>query len=173
MSEDLSWIERAKKLVEYHEEAQDFVRRVGEQLPTGPSDAWAVSELWVEADRLDDMICSLLDEMNTGLEDGNAELDTTRGASMRPADFEEEAVFYECSWTLQWRDNRGVVVNIAVEPNARSYEVNVQAIRAEESQRIRHPVTELELKEALINAYVVETTRGDFIIQDNLDASPQ
>ena len=173
MSEELSWIERAKKLVEYHEEAQDFVRRVGKQLPTGPSDALAVSELWVEADRLDDLICSLLDEMNTGLVGGNAELDTTRGASIRPAGFEEEAVFYECSWTLQWGEHRGVLVNLAVEPSARLYEVNVHAIQAEETRSIRHPVTESELKEGLINAYVIETTRDDSVGQDSLDASLQ
>jgi len=173
LREELSWIERAKKLVEYHEEAQNFVRRVGKQLPTGPSDALAVSELWVEADRLDDMICSLLDEMNTGLVGGNAELDTTRGASIRPAGFEEEAVFYECSWTLEWGNNRSVLVNLAVEPSARLYEVNVHAIQAEETRSIRHPVTESELKEGLINAYVIETTRGDSTGQDNLDAPPQ
>ena len=173
MSEEISWIERAKKLVEYHEEAQDFVQRVGEQLLTGPSDALAVSELWVEADGLDDMICSLLDEMNAGLIDGKAELDTTRGASVRPASFEEEAVFYECSWTLQWGDNLGVLVNIAMEPSARSYEVNVHAIRSEETRSVRYPVTESELKERLINAYVIEATREDFTSQGSLDAFPQ
>ena len=173
MSEEISWIERAKKLVEYHEEAQDFVRRVGKQLPTGPSDALAVSELWVEADRLDDMICSLLDEMNTGLVDGNAKLDTTRGASVRPASFEEEAVFYECSWALQWGDSRGVLVNLAVEPGARSYEVNVHAIKSEETRSIRYPVTEPDLKEGLINAYVIETTREDSMSQEDSDTSLQ
>ena len=158
MKEDLLWITRAKRLVEYHEEATDFVNRVLKKLPSGSSDALAVGELWLEADRLDPLICALLNEMNEALLEGRAELNTTRGASMRLAGFEEEALFYECSWTLEWAENRGVMVNLAIEPSAKFYSANVHAMLAEQPEMIQHPIHESELKEALINAYVIEAT---------------
>ena len=154
----LTWIERARRLAEYHAEAVDFVGRVGQSLPTSPSDAVAVRELWVEADRLDTLACSLLDEMNRELLGKAGELDTTRGASMRPADFEEEAVFFECSWLLQWNGGRGIMVNLAVEPRTQFYDANVHAMRSNQTTNLPHPISEFELKDGLVNAYVAEAT---------------
>jgi len=51
--------------------------------------------------------------------------------------------------------------------------VNVHAIRSDETRSIRYPVTEPDLKEGLINAYVIETTREDSISQEDSDASLQ
>ncbi len=173
MNDELSWIDRARRLVECHEEAVGFVQRVGERLPTAPSDALAVAELWVEAESLDTIVCSLLERMNSELLEEKAELDTTRGASIRPAGFDEEGVFYECSWLLQWGEGCGVMVNLAVEPRARFYEANVHAMGAEQTQNVQHPVSERELKEGLVNAYVLEATLdGSAGMDANVEETP-
>ena len=114
MSEELFWLEKAKKMVSYRQEALDFIDRAGEQLPVNPTDAPALSRLWVEADQLDEMICSLLDEMNAYLIEGKGDLDTTRGASVRPYASDQESLVYECAWSLFWDDVKAVSVNLAI-----------------------------------------------------------
>jgi arylformamidase len=158
MSEETPWVEQARRLVAYHQEALDFVSRVGQQLPVSAADAALVGRLWLEADGLDNLVCALLDEMNTGLLEGKGALDATRGASLGPSASSEEAVFYDCVWALLWGDGRGVSVNLAVNSGSRDYEVSVRSIQAKEVQRIGFPVAEAELKGALIDAYVAEVT---------------
>jgi hypothetical protein len=158
MSEKLSWIERAEKLVKYHDEAFDFVRRASEQLPVFPEDAHAVARLWVEVEQLDSLVCGLLDEMNTGLLNGKADMDTTRGASMRTGMMDDQYVAYECSWMLLWERGFGVAVNLAIDPRSRAWEANVQSLKSRGSQSIRFPLSEIELKDALVDAYVSEAT---------------
>jgi hypothetical protein len=160
LSEEISWVERARALVAYHQEALDFIRRAGEHLPASPSHALALCRLWVEADALDMMLCSLLDEMNAHLLNAKAEMDTTRGASMRPSVLDEERLFYDCSWTLLWERNRGVSVNLSVEAETGAFEARVLAMRSRQSHGIRFPIVESNLKEALTNAYFAEATHG-------------
>ena len=157
----LSWIERARRLAAYHAEAVDFVARVGQGLPAAPGDARAVRELWAEADRLDAMVCSLLDEMNRELLGGSGEMGATRGAAIRPLTFEEEALFYECSWLLEWGQGSTVKVDLAVEPRTMFFDANVYALTTEEKINLPHPIIESELKDGLVDAYVAEATYGD------------
>ena len=161
MNDAHSWIDRARRLVAYHAEATDFVRRVGQSLPASPQDAAAVRELWAEADRLDATVCSLLEEMNRELLGGAGQLDVTRGADIRPLTFEEEALFYECSWVLEWGRGRAVKVDLAVEPRTMFFDANVHAVSADDKTNLPHPISESELKDSLVNAYVAEATIPD------------
>ena len=161
MNDTPSWTDRAKRLVAYHAEATDFVRRVGRSLPASPRDAAAVRELWAEADRLDAMVCSLLETMNGELLGGAGETDVTRGASIRQLTFEEEALFYDCSWLLEWGRGRAVKVDLAVEPRTMFFDANVHAVSADEKTNLPHPISESELKDGLVNAYVAEATIPD------------
>ena len=78
-SEDMSWIERARRMAEYHPDALDFIRRASAHFPVAAHHVQLLLRLWVEADTLDALILPLLDEMNTELLCGQGELETTRG----------------------------------------------------------------------------------------------
>ena len=158
MSSKPSWLERARKLAEYRREAAEFIGRAADQLPVSPDDVKAIGLLWLEADRLDGVVCAALNEMNAGLADGRGELDSTRGASVRPSTLDEPTLFYDCSWSLQWDGGRRVVVNLAIDPRSTVFEVTVTAMMAAESVSVPFPVAEPELKEALISAYAAEAT---------------
>ncbi len=162
MAEGADWLERIRKRVSYYEEALDFIGRVGKQLDVTPADAPALCMLWVEADALDETICSLVSEINDGLLEGRGELDITRGASVRPTGPtpgpDQESVFYECSWTLTWDDALGVSVNLAIDPRVMMPEGEVRAAKAGLTRRTRYPLEESDLKGALADAYVAEVT---------------
>ena len=162
MSEEFTWIDRARKQVEYHAEALDFVRRVGEQLPTTVDDAAQVSRLWVEADILDQMLCSLLDEMNSGLVDGGAEFDSTRGAAIHDTELGEQELRFECSWSLSWSDLKGIAVTLAINPRVGVFTARVSSVESHQLRDIAYPVIEDALKEVLISVYVAEETKGTY-----------
>ena len=161
MSEESSWIERAKSQVAYHKQAVAFLERVGRHFPVGPSDTGLVSRLWVEADQLDDLVCGLLEEMNTGLLDRRGTIDTTRGASPCSATSVDDGVAYECSWSLLWGNGPGVSVCLATDTISAGYRVRVRALQDSEAEAVRFPVREAELKDALTAAYVAEATAHD------------
>ncbi len=158
-----SWIERTRRLVDYRREADEFVQRVGGQLPVGPQDAKAVSLLWLEADGLDEKLCSLLNEIDAGLLEGKAdELDITRGATMRPSPLEsEDVVYYECTWSLTWGDGLGVFVVLAVDSRSSVIQAHVRGLKSAEVESLRFPLAEADLKEGLTAAYVSEATVAD------------
>ena len=161
MVDELSWIERAQRLVDYHQEALEFIGRAGQEIPASPTHALSVGRLWLEADGIDDMVCTLLDEMNTGLLGGEGELDTTRGVAVRPSRLGEEGVFYSCSWSLLWGGGKAVSLDLSIEPQSGIFEAQVRALRGKQSTDVRFPLSDLDLKEALISAYVTETTSED------------
>ncbi len=158
-TQQISWLERAQKLVAYHQEALGFIQRIGQQLPASPSDALAVGRLWLEAEKLDPTVCGLLDEMNVGLLGGKGELDTTRGASLAQSPADDRLV-YECTWSLRWEDSRGVSVDLAMDSLSEAYYVTVRGLQSGQAERVRFPLDEAELKEALVNAYVADATCG-------------
>lgn len=158
-TQQISWLERAHKLVTYHQEALGFIQRIGQQLPASPSDALAVGRLWLEAEKLDPVVCGLLDEMNVGLLGGKGELDTTRGASLAQSPAEDRLV-YECTWSLRWEDSRGVSVDLALDSLSEAYYITVRGLQSGQAERVRFPLDEAELKEALVNAYVADATFG-------------
>ena len=162
-TEDISWIERARKLLDYRREANEFVQRVGSQLPIDPNDSEAVSLLWVEADFLDELICSLLNEMDSGLLQNSAdELDITRGATMRPSPLEnEEIVYYECTWSLTWGDGLGILVVLAIDSRSKIIQAQVRGLKSKQIETLRFPISETILKEGLTPCYVSEATADD------------
>ena len=160
MSSELSWTDKAKKLVAYHLEARDFIRRAGDQLPASPDDALALGRLWLEADTLDELVCTLRDELNTDLLKGEAHFDTTRGASVRRSRLDDqETLFYDCTWSLTW-EGGSVVVNLSVDAKTSLYEAQVAAGSAKEVHPVPHPMSENALKAALASAYVAEATQS-------------
>ena len=160
MSSETSWTDRAKKLVAHHRDAQDFIRRAADQLPVSQDDALALSRLWMEADALDELVCTLLDQLNNDLLEGEAEFDTTRGASVRRSRLDQqETLFYDCTWSLTW-EGCSVVVNLSVEAKTSLYEAQVAAGSANEVHPVSHPISESALKAALVSAYVAEATKS-------------
>ncbi len=165
-NEKPDWLDRARRLREYRREALEFIERVQSQFPVSREHARAVSILWYEADQRDDTVCSLLAEMNSGLLDGSAELDITRGASLRAIGFgmglpPEQAVFYECAWSLAWGDGRGVAVVLAIDPRNSAFDAHVRALKTKEAHRVPYPFTEADLTEPLTFAYLFESAADD------------
>ncbi len=160
-SQQISWTERARRMVAYHAEALDFINRASEHYPVSAADVEALMRLWVEADNLDDMILPLLDELNTELIGGGGELDTTRGVSMRPSalsgltDSDAAIVVYECAWSLTWANTRGVSVNLAIDADGVFY-ANVTGAASRREERTGYPLTTAGLQDALIAVYVAE-----------------
>ena len=154
MKDSSSWLDRAKRLLKYRREAVEFLERVSQQLPVSPSDAASVSLLWEAADELDSMVCGLLNEMNSGLMAGRAELDTTRGAVPVGTD----GVAYQCCWTLAWNDGRGLSVKLSTDPRYSTLELLVRAARSAEERRVPYPTTEDDFKLALAQAYAAEAS---------------
>ncbi len=157
MTDSSSWLDRAKRLLEYRREAAEFLDRVGQQLPVSPSDAASVSLLWAEADELDAMVCGLLNEMNAGLMDGRAELDTTRGAIPAGTD----GVTYECCWALAWSDGLGLSVRLSTDPRYSTLELLVRSARSAEERPVPYPTAEGDFKLALAQAYAAEASIGE------------
>ena len=160
MTDSISWLDEAKKLLEYRREAAEFLERAARQLPVSPDDAGAVSALWHEADGLDAMVCALLGEMNAVLLDGGGELDTTRGASPAGSPADADGVVYECSWTLDWDGGLGISVKLSTESRHPTFNLVVRATRASEERRVPYPIAEEGLKLALANTYAAEANAG-------------
>ena len=167
-----SWLEEAKKQVEYTKEALSFLNRARQQFETSPTHARAVAKLWLAADQVDELICTLLEEMNQGLLEGMGELDTTRGAAIRPVGMEEETLFYDCTWSLAWSEDKGIAVNLAVEPRSQILQVQVWARQAMDREAISFPIHDDALKEALVMIYVAEATLEEFNKRQEGDIMP-
>ena len=158
MDESGAWLDRARQLVEYHKEALYFIDRVRDQLPVRESYAGQLSRLWVEADALDQMVCSLLEDVNTHLIQGSGEMDTTRGAAVRPSLLAEEALFFECAWSLAWSGGKAVSLALAIDAATGIFEAQASGSLSGTSQPVRFPISESALKDALTEVYVAEAT---------------
>ena len=158
MAESRAWLDRAKRLVGYHQEALDFIDRVRGQLPVDDSYAVYLSRLWVEADELDQTVCSLLEDVNHHLIEGSGEMDTTRGAAVRPSLLAEETLFFECSWSLTWSNGKSISLGLAIDATTGVFEALASGQLSNTTQTVRFPVTESALKDAFTQVYVVEAT---------------
>ncbi len=161
--EDAHWTERARRMVAYHRDAFDFIRRAPEHFPVSSEHVELVMRLWVDADDLDSLILPLLDALNVELLDGMAELDTTRGVSAQPPAFgalegsDAEEVVYQCIWSLNWESGQGVSVALSVTSSGVFY-MQARGSTSNREHRIGFPPTESALQEALTSAYVAEAT---------------
>ncbi len=159
----LSWIERARRMVEYHPDALEFIQRASEHFPAKPAHIQLVLRLWIEADTLDSLILPLLNELNAELVDGQGELDTTRGVSTRHSAFETfdnadaYEVVYECAWSLHYEPNRSVSVILSVDEYGVFHAQGRGGASTHES-RVGYPITINALQDAIVEIYVAETT---------------
>lgn len=161
--EEMPWTERARRMVAYHQDALDFIRRASEHFAVSAEHVELVMRLWVDADDLDALVLPLLDALNVELLDGTAELDTTRGVSVQPSTFgaledsDAEEVVYECIWSLNWESDRGVSVALCVSSSG-VFQLQARGSASNREHRIGYPPTEIALQEALTAAYVAEAT---------------
>jgi len=161
--EDTPWTERARRMVAYHQDALNFIRRASEHFAVSFEHVELVMRLWVDADDLDALVLPLLDSLNVELLDGTAELDTTRGVSVQPSALgaiegtHAEEVVYECIWSLNWDSGRGVSVALSVSSSG-VFQVQARGSVSNREHRIGYPPAERALQEALTAAYVAEAT---------------
>ena len=158
-----SWTDRARRMVEYHPDALDFIRRASEHFPTHAGHVQLLLRLWIEADALDALILPMLDEMNAELLHGSAEIDTTRGVSTQPSplsgfdDGASDEVLYECFWSISCPDGRGVSVVLAVSDSG-VFQAHARGSVSAHEHRVGYPVAKDALQDALVAIYVAETT---------------
>ena len=158
---DVPWIERARRIVAYYEDALNFIHRASEHFAASSEHIELVLRLWVDADELDALILPLLDRLSVELLDGEAELDTTRGVSVQPSAFgalegaDVEEVVYECIWSLNWECGKGVSIALSVSSSGVFY-AQARGSASNREHRIGYPPTERALQDALTAAYVAE-----------------
>ena len=97
------FVERTRRMLEYADEARDFVRRAAAWRETGESDAAAVCRLWALADELDSTVCETLTAFGEALFGERFELDITRGVEVEPGTppMMEPRAVYTCAWTAK------------------------------------------------------------------------
>lgn len=162
-AEALSWIERARRMVEHYPEARSFIQRASEHFPVGAEHTQLLLRLWIEADILDGLILPLLHELNSELMGGQGYLDTTRGVSMQRSNigaFDEtdsDEVVYECLWSLSWAEARGISV-ILSSTDSGILQAQARGSASASVYRVGYPVTRSALEEALTTVYVSEAT---------------
>ena len=127
----LSWIDRAKSLVDYHSEARGFLSRASAYFPVTPEDAEAICVLWVEADRLDEELYGSLEAMNQGLLEGSGEIDVTRGAGIVEGIGGGDSLVYQCAWSLDWEPQKRIAIVLSIEPRSQSFTALVQSSSGE------------------------------------------
>ena len=66
-TEDLSWTDKARRMVNYYSEASAFIRRASKSFPVTREDTLLLLQLWIEADDLDSLILPILSELNSEL----------------------------------------------------------------------------------------------------------
>lgn len=154
--DSMPWIERARSMAAYHAEALDFIRRAQPQYPVEDDDVYPLMRLWVQADKLDELILTLLQTLNAELLRGHGELDTTRSVNGY-SENGERYISYECGWALEWTDARAVTVTIGFDEDGVFY-AYAAGVQSSFTQRIGYPITESALQDALCEAYVRERT---------------
>ena len=150
-------------MVSYHQEATDFIRRASEAFPVSTEHTQFLMQLWVEADLLDSVILPLLDELNAELMDGQGEIDTKRGVSVRRSDSASlsgtnaEEIVYECFWSLDWTEKKGISVVLSVVEDGVFY-VQSRGNASAYEHRVGFPVSIGALQDALVATFVAEST---------------
>ena len=116
------FIDRTRRMLEYADEARDFVRRAAAWRETGESDAIAVCRLWALADELDSTVCETLTAFGEALFGERFELDITRGVEVEPPPpppmppMPPRAI-YTCAWTAKLGEDIWVSVVLSAAPS--------------------------------------------------------
>ena len=130
-----TWVDRTRRMVGYREEALDFLKRAGGQLPVFESDIGIVCRLWAVADEHDELICRALTEFDAAVFDTAGELDITRGAETRPSSANEPQVAFLCTWSVVRPEGLGVSCVLYVEQMTGAIGLEVQ-----DSRGVSHPL---------------------------------
>ena len=125
------FIARTRRMLEYADEARDFVRRAASWRETDSADVAAVCRLWALADELDAAICETLTAFGDALFVDGFELEITRGADavdLSPPSAPPIAV-YTCAWTAARGDGiwAGAVLSASANESAARLEVRDSA----------------------------------------------
>ena len=150
-------------MIGYHSEASKFVKRASELFPVSQGDIQVLLRLWVESDYLDPLILPLLDQLNTDLMNGQAEIETSRSVSTRPSPFgafDESAVdevVYECIWSLTLPSGPSVSIHLAVSEDG-IFDARAVGNFSGVGRRVGYPIECEPLKDALISVFVAEMT---------------
>ena len=153
-ADELSWTNRARRMVNYYSEASGFIRRASMSFPVTPEHTLLLLQLWVEADDLDGLTMPILSELNSELLEGKGKLDTTRGVSTRQYatdgfdDLGIDEVVFEFAWRLSWADENGVSVIFTCDTQG-IRDVLARGDVSSCERRVGHPVTRMSLEEAL------------------------
>ena len=156
-----AWIERARRMAGYYDEAMDFIRRAQHSHPAIADDVYTLMRLWADADQLDELTLPLLERINAELLGGAGALDTTRGVSGYCADGERR-IFYECGWALKWSDSFAISVSIGVDDEG-VFHAYAGGAQSQVKRRLGYPPTESALQDALADVYVREATAAPVI----------
>ena len=109
------WVERARAMAAYRDEALDFLERAAAQLPVGRSDVGAVCRLWAVADECDEMICEALTRFDAALFESKGELDITRGVEAPSAQDAESRAVFTCAWSIERPEGRRISCVLSAE----------------------------------------------------------
>lgn len=142
----------------YVPEATEFIGKAGEDFRLKTEDALTVAYLWLEADRMDALNCSFLEDLNVGLLESEGEIEVTRGVSLNTANSMEQGSVYDCSWSLLWNHQLGIKISLITEAHSfRTYEIKVASKKTKKRIRISYPTKDSDIKDAVISAYVLES----------------
>ena len=162
-SEELSWTDKARRMINYYSEVSGFIRRASKSFPVTPEHTLLLLQLWTEADDLDGVTLPILSELNSELLGGKGKIDTTRGVSTRQSaagGFDElgtDEVVFEFAWHLSWAEGSGVSVIFTCDTQG-IRDVLARGDISSCKHRVGYPVTRKSLEEALTIVYVAEVT---------------
>ncbi len=113
-------------MTSYLNEAADFIRRAGSQLPVADADIELVCRLWTIADEHDAYICDALQKFDDAVFETAGELEITRGAEPITTPEGNVTLSYICSWTLARPDSQSTSVVLSADQVSSRLEFEVR-----------------------------------------------
>ena len=105
-----TWVDRVKRMTAYADEARDFIRRAGSDLPVSETDLGSVCYLWALADERDVTVCDALSRFDSALFASTSKLDITRGVEAG-----DTGISFLCTWAIRRPDGRFISVVLSAD----------------------------------------------------------
>ncbi len=148
------WVARTRRMVDYVDEARDFVNRAGAQIPTLDADVSIVCHLWAIADEQDAAMCETLDSFGNALFGAGWELDITRGVEARdPMGSGVPSVVYICTWAARRAERERVGIVLSAEQGRGVVGMEIRSSGGDSRQVGFPPAEPSHLYEALSRAF--------------------